>query len=254
MASSIGIGSRPLAALVALLQGMPKPIPVFGATFSPGARYVTEEGRSRALIMDHQADDSLGPRIHGAVVVSWGMHAALVADSDTMEYRRFGADRFKMAANELLFPSSGAETHRYTGTVTFTKSNGQADSERVEIMQTREHMYLLVTLVSRLEEAFLISPESKPLDGCLRMVHFGPLPPEHAMQLMSDAYRGGLHVKDGHVCYTEIAKLRIDFDEQDEKWRRVCVDGKVIAVEDEGWVEVSKDDKCALNILVPPNL
>lgn len=253
MASSIGITSRPASALVTLLLGTPKPIPVFSATFSPGARYITEEGRSRALITKEPENEGLAPGIHGAVVVSWGMHAALVADSDTLEYRRFGADRFKMAAKELLFPSSGTETHRYTGTVTVTKkSNSPRGRDPVEtVLETKEHMYLLATLVSRLEESFVISPESKPLDGCLRMVHFSPLTPEHAMQLMNHAYRGGQHVQEDHVYYSEIAGFRIDFDEKDEKWRRVCVDGKIVAVEEQGWMEVSMGNRFALNLLVP---
>ncbi|PLB44671.1 hypothetical protein P170DRAFT_440921 [Aspergillus steynii IBT 23096] len=254
MASSVGIASRPVSALVTLLRGTPKPIPVFSATFSPGAQYITGKGRSRAHIADKSTNESLPPRIYGAVVISWGMHAALVADSDTVEYRRFGADRFKMAAKELLFPSGGAETHKYTGTVTFTRGDSQNEGERVETMETREHMYLLVTLVPRLEETFVISPESKPLDGCLRMVHFGPLPPQHAMQLMSHAYREGQHVKEDQVYYSEITRLRIDFDEKDEKWRRVCIDGKIVVVEEEGWVEVNTGNRCALNLLVPSDM
>ncbi|KAL4813991.1 ATP-NAD kinase-like domain-containing protein, partial [Aspergillus spinulosporus] len=117
MASSIGLMAHPKNPLMALLRGKPLPLPVFVATFSKGARYV-------------QGDNSRVSRIYGGVVASWGIHASLVADSDTVEYRKYGADRFKMAAKELLFPSDGSEAHKYNGTITLLKKDGQRQQQQ----------------------------------------------------------------------------------------------------------------------------
>ena len=249
MANSIGL-LRPEMKLVILLQGKPTPMPVFAASFSPKAQYVTNEGRDRAPICNKPVAENQDQRIYGAVVASWGIHAALVADSDTAEYRGFGADRFKLAAKELLSPSDGSPTHRYRGMLSLTKPEGVTKQQQhMGSMQHDEHMYVLATLVSRLERGFTISPDSSPLDGCLRIVHFGPMPPEEAMRLMSKAYQGGLHVDDEAVTYTEIEGFRIDFRENDERWRRVCIDGKIVAVEQGGWMEVHREPRCLLNLV-----
>ncbi|KAL4981320.1 ATP-NAD kinase-like domain-containing protein [Aspergillus falconensis] len=235
MASSIGLMAHPKTALMALLRGKPLPLPVFVATFSNGARYVQ--------------DNSRVPRIYGGVVASWGIHASLVADSDTVEYRKFGADRFKMAAKELLFPSDGSEAHKYSGTITLLKRDGQQCVQHEIVLEHKKHAYVLATLVSNLEKDFKISPRSAALDGSLRIIHFGPMPSQRVMQLLSAAYQDGQHVQEDDVMYSEIEGLRIDFHEVDEKWRRVCIDGRVVVVEEEGWMSVHKEDRSLVNLL-----
>ncbi|KAL4889299.1 ATP-NAD kinase-like domain-containing protein [Aspergillus ambiguus] len=253
MASSMGLLANPAAGLVSLLRGVPKPLPTLAASFSTGAQYVTDEGRTRVPIVE-DAMNHQPPKVYGGVVASWGMHASLVADSDTVEYRKYGAERFKMAANELLYPSDGSETHRYVGSITLTRRDSQTGNECTTALDNKDHMYVLVTLVPRLEKDFLISPETRPLDGSLRLVHFGPTSPENAMRLMGCAYQGGRHVNEEGVSYVEIEKLRIDFHEPDERWRRVCIDGKIVAVESGGWLEVCRERRSLLNILAPVDL
>lgn len=244
MAHSVGL-RHPTAALVALLRGTPRHVPVFVANFSPGARHVIDEGRGR---------ESIGPRqkVYGAVVASWGFHAALVADSDTADYRKFGADRFKLAAKELLSPSDGSPTHSFRGVISLSEPSGTNDSNvNLKHMPHDEHMYALVTPISRLEKEFVISPDSSPLDGRLRLIHFGPIPPDDAMQLMMKAYQGGLHVHEKPVTYQEVNGFRIDFREEEERWRRVCIDGKIVAVEYDGWVEIRKESRHLVDLIVP---
>lgn len=246
-AHSVGL-RHPALALIALLRGTPRHVPVFVANFSPGARHVTDEGRGRK---------SMGPgnKVYGTVVASWGFHAALVADSDTAEYRKFGADRFKLAAKELLSPSDGSPTHSYRGTISLSNPFGaNEDSEQMKPMPQEEHMYALVTLVSRLEKEFLISPDSSPLDGRLRLIHFGPIPPDDAMQLMVKAYQGGLHVHEEPVTYLEVNGFRVDFREKEERWRRVCIDGKIVAVEEDGWVEIRNESRHLVDLIAVPGL
>ncbi|KAL6231673.1 hypothetical protein BDW75DRAFT_219627 [Aspergillus navahoensis] len=236
MASSIGLMAHPKAALMALLRGKPFPLPVFVATFSNGARYV-------------QDNNSRVSRIYGGVVASWGIHASLVADSDTVEYRKFGADRFKMAAKELLFPSDGSEAHKYNGTITLLKRDGQQCIEHEMVLEHKEHAYVLATLVSNLEKDFKISPYSAALDGSLRIIYFGPMPSQRVVQLLSAAYQDGQHVQHDDIMYSEIEGLKIDFHEVDEKWRRVCIDGRVVVVEEEGWMSVHKEGRSLVNLL-----
>jgi diacylglycerol kinase family enzyme len=176
--------------------------------------------------------------LYGAIVASYGLHASLIADSDTPEYRKLGAKRFGMAAEELL-----KEAHPYRAKVVLRKrvtdTNGTETvvGERVE---RETHGYVLATLISNLEQNFCISPKSEPFDGKLRVVHFGAEPKEKVMAIMGAAYRGGRHVEEfaDVLGYEEVVGLRIVFGEKEEKWRRVCVDGLIVVVEEGGWVDV----------------
>lgn len=119
-------------------------------------------------------------------------------------------------------------------------------------MDRQEHGYILLTLVSNLEKTFTISPASKPLDGKLRVVHFGPEKGEEVGRIMGLAYQGGKHVEEEKVAYEEVRGLRIEFLERDGnkksggkddiegRWRRVCIDGLIVRVEEGGWMEVSE--------------
>lgn len=246
LASSIGLLAHPKAPLTALLRGKPYPLPVFVSTFSDGAKYVQDDPAQSPSIDEHPS-----LTIYGGIVASWGVHASLVADSDTVEYRKFGADRFKMAAEKLLFPPDGSETHEYCGTITLIRKADQHNIDHEETLEHKKHMYVLATLVSNLEKGFMISPESAALDGSLRMLRFGPMEPQQAMALLSAAYRNGQHVQYDEVMYSEIEEFKIDFHEAEKRWRRVCIDGRVVVVEDKGWMRVRKERRRLVNILLP---
>ena len=243
LANSSGITGSNAFGLRSLLNGQPKEVPVFRATFSVGARLLTNEGREERQLeggVDGQ------PVAHGAVVCSWGLHATLVADSDTTEYRKFGAERFKMAGKEALYPSDGSLPHAYKGQVSILKA-GAADWETLD---RKEHGYVLATLTSHLEAGFRISPSSKPLDEKLRLVDFGRLSGDEAMGMMTEAYQDGQHVYDEKVGYEDIEGLKIEFAEDDGRWRRVCIDGKIIRVDEGGWVEVKMAAEGVVDLLV----
>jgi diacylglycerol kinase family enzyme len=248
LAHSLGLTKSSTLGLRKLFQGKRQALPIFEARFSPGARLVSDEGRQFTPLTGDRNS------ILGAVVCSYGFHAALVADSDTVEYRKFGAERFQMAAKELLYPSDGSEPHKYRATVSLNlknKTEGMVSEKRL----SSEHSYVLATLVSRLEKAFTISPSTPtPPDGKLRLVQFGPLKGDEIMQLMQAAYNDGKHVEDERVFYSEIIGLRVDFEEpggdDGRRWRRVCVDGTIVAVEEGGWVELSLLEGSLLDIIV----
>jgi diacylglycerol kinase family enzyme len=206
-----------------LLHGTPKPLPIFYAKFSPGARLLTNEGQTATPLVN----DTL----YGAVVASYGLHATLVADSDTTEYRKHSDKRFGLVAKDLLFPEDGSRPHAYKAKV-LLKGGRSVDG--------KEHGYVLASLVSNLEKAFTISPASRPLDGRLRVVHFGALDGEGTMEVMKGAYADGKHVGMDNVGYESVDGLRIEFKEEGEswKWRRCCIDGLIVGVEEGGWMEV----------------
>ncbi|KAI9836047.1 MAG: hypothetical protein M1819_001658 [Sarea resinae] len=238
LGNSTGIAQGSTLGLANLLKGSPTPLPLFLAQFSLGAERVVDEGRRSERFRSEIDGEGA---MYGAVVCSWGFHAALVADSDTTEYRKFGAQRFQMAAKEELFPSNGEPPHRYKAKVSLI--NKAADgTDHYEVLDRQEHMYVLTTMVSTLERGFTISPSSKPLDGQIRVVHFGPMSGDEAMRVMGLAYQGGLHIHDEVVSYEDVEGVRIDFDERekDGRWRRVCIDGRIIRVEEGGYVEVRR--------------
>ncbi|KAL1301886.1 hypothetical protein AAFC00_006066 [Neodothiora populina] len=238
LASSLKVEADDAASITALLDGTPRSLPIFRAKVSPGARLLTNEARDEVVLPQNAA--------WGCVVCSWGLHASLVADSDTAECRKHGAQRFAMAAKENLFPADGQVAHSYAGRVSVLRKN-EGDWEELE---RKHHAYVLATLVSNLEKTFTISPESKPLDGKLRLVHFGPMDGDAVMEIMKAAYDNGKHVQDPDVSYEAIQGVRIDFDEEDARWRRICVDGKIIGVETGGYVEVTKEAEDVLDVLV----
>ena len=227
-------------ALRTLFHGHSTILPTFTARFSPNAHYITGE----ALSSD---------TVHGAVVCSWALHASLVADSDTPEYRKHGAARFQMAAKENLFPFP----HEYQGQVTlYTAESNQAEPKlEKKILDRDSFAYLIVTMVSRLESGFVISPASKPGDGKLRALWFGQpevKSGEDIMGLLTEAYQDAKHVDKEGVGYQVIKGLRIEMKEEEERFRRVCVDGRIVVVAKGGWVEVWDDqaDKVGIDIVV----
>jgi diacylglycerol kinase family enzyme len=215
-----------MQSLRTLLHGTPRPLPTFYAKFSPGARYLSDEGQ--------KATPLVNGTLYGAVVASYGLHSTLVADSDTTEYRKHGDKRFGLVASNLLSPPEGASPHAYKAEVTLITEGGEVKIDR------SEHGYILASMVSNLEKAFTISPVSKPLDGQLRVVHFAAISGEQTMNVMKEAYNNGNHTSLDEVGYESVDGIKIQFREEGEswKWRRCCIDGLIVGVEKGGWMEV----------------
>lgn len=245
LANSTGLRRGHDHGLRSLLSGKPHTLPTFTALFSPGSTFLIDEGTKDEPLP--VGDKGYGV-VYGAVVCSWALHASLVADSDTTEYRKHGNERFAMAAKELLFPSDKPASHVYKGKIT-RYDKDMNENEVGHVIPREGHMYVLASLVSNLEEHFQISPHSKPLDGQLRLLHFGPIPSAEATTIMGRAFAGGLHIHEEGVTYENIDGFRIDFEEDDGRWRRVCVDGKIVKVNQGGWVEVRKEGRQVVDIL-----
>ena len=237
LANSTGLNRDLTRGLRHFYRGKAHPLPTFTARFSPGSEILLDEGRKAEPVAPAAADAG---EMYGAVVCSWALHASLVADSDTAEYRKFGSHRFQMAAKELLSPSNGSAPHVYKGQITLFKLDENGHEIR-QVLNAQEHGYVLVTLVSNLEEKLAISPHSKPLDGQLRLVRFGAISSEEVMTILGLAFQGGAHVDNEAVDYEIIEGIRIEFNEPDGRWRRVCVDGKTVRIGESGWLEMRKN-------------
>ena len=246
LANSSGLLRDSTKGLRSFIRGKPHNLPTFTAKFSPGSELLTNEGRRSEQLP--QEGGYFGV-LHGAVVCSWGLHASLVADSDTTEYRKYGSERFQMAAKELLFPLDGSKPHAYKGRVTLFRMN-EGGREYPEYLDRSEHTYILATLVSNLEEKFRISPLSKPLDGQLRLIHFGALSSQEVLRILGMASTAGGHIREAIVGYQTIEGMRINIEESDSRWRRICVDGKIVQVGEDGWVEVRKETHDVLDLVV----
>ncbi|ERF71999.1 hypothetical protein EPUS_09365 [Endocarpon pusillum Z07020] len=253
-----------------LLLGMPKPLPTFHVTFSPKSTSISYPASSTHPM--HTPLSSTSPSgtstLHGCVLTSWCLHASLISLSDAPAHRVHGSSRFSTAAKSLLCPPDNSPTHLYKGVVS-TLHCDQSGQEIWEPLRERdgsirrEHMYILATLVSNLEEGFTVSPHSEPLDGKLRIVSIGAVGPEEVVRLLGLAYQGGRHVDDenGLVGYEEVEGLRIEFAEEDDdgaedksemgRWRRVCVDGLIVECPRAGWVEVRRDRGRSVVELIP---
>ncbi|KAL8934908.1 MAG: hypothetical protein Q9211_004987 [Gyalolechia sp. 1 TL-2023] len=236
LANSTGLNRDATRGLRSIFRGAPRSLPTFTAHFSSGSVFLTDEGRSTESLPSSASGHGV---VNGVVVCSWALHASLVADSDTTEYRKFGAQRFQMAAKELLAPDDGSGPHLYNGKITLYKADEKGHEYTEEVLGTKTS-YIVATLVSNFEKELCISPQSKPLDGQLRVLRFGDISAADVMRLIGQAMHGGGHEKDEMVQYAPINGLRIQMDEPDGRWRRVCVDGKIVQVEEGGWVEVRR--------------
>ncbi|AEO70812.1 uncharacterized protein THITE_12521, partial [Thermothielavioides terrestris NRRL 8126] len=248
-------------ALRTFLAGRPAPLPVFRASFSPGARLQpapTPHHRDG----DEDENEAAVPHLLGAIVASYGFHASLVWESDTPAYRAHGARRFGMAAAALL-----EEAHGYRARVE-VRRQGEGEGRWAVLRPgggggggggdrnpgggdgQQRFGYVLATLVSSLEQTFTISPASRPLDGRLRLVHFGAVGGARTMEIMTAAYRDGAHVGMDEVGYEEVDEVRVTVDEEAPRWRKMCVDGTIVEVERGGWMSVRREGRVWLRVLV----
>lgn len=220
--------SHLVLALRALLKGKASPLPTFEALFPPGSHLV-EETKEPAGTPETVS------QLTGAIVASYGFHSQLVWESDTPEYRKHGNKRFGMVAQELI-----KEGHVYNASVETSSS----------ALSTTRFNYILLTMVSNLEKTFTISPESRPLDGELRLVHFGDVGGQKTMEIMMAAYNNGSHVGIEGVGYEAVDYVKVTTHEEGARWRKVCIDGTIVEIPHGGTMTVKKSPDARLRVLV----
>jgi hypothetical protein len=163
------------------------------------------------------------------VVVSWGFHASLVADSDLPELRKLGIARFKKAAE-----INAARTQDYKGVVEYPSASGQ-------LAQLKgPHSYVLLTAVTSLEPTFEISPLSMPPSSQqLYLVQIDTVAGEDLMEIMGKVYANAAHVTDDRVRYVPIpGDASITITDPRPEYRRVCVDGRIILVPESSTITI----------------
>ncbi|KAG6123154.1 hypothetical protein E4U13_000395 [Claviceps humidiphila] len=251
-------GPTPLVlALRTMFLGTPRDLPMFKALFTPGSRIVSYT----SAINDDKTDlddkviaplartDTAVSHLYGAIVASYALHASIVHESDTPEYRVHGRARFSMVAEKLL-----QESHPYQATLEV--QSARAASPAIYRHVTPDtHSYILLSMVSNLERNFIISPATKPLDGTLHLVHIGAVDSQKVMQAMTGAYQGGTHTllewENGErVLYEQVDRVRITTQEEDARWRKFCVDGTIVEVGRGGGMEVERVDEVVFRVLV----
>ncbi|OIW31874.1 hypothetical protein CONLIGDRAFT_244269 [Coniochaeta ligniaria NRRL 30616] len=236
-----------------LFAGVTAPLPTFEASFAPGARLISYEHGAASEGAEEQR--LAVSRLVGAIVASYGFHASLVWESDTPAYRKHGAKRFHMAAEELLRLGHGYEVD------VEVRGPGAGPDEWRRLGGEGERFgYVLATLVSSLEKTFRISPASEPLDGKLRLVTFGDVGGEKTMDVMKAAYDNGRHVgmkwtlEDGreeNVGYEEVEEVRVTVREEDARWRKVCIDGTIVELPpNAGWMRVRRSPELRFDVVV----
>ncbi|KAG5361344.1 Sphingosine kinase A [Yarrowia sp. C11] len=174
-----------------------------GSVESAIERFLTGEPQKYPIYRVSTGDKSL----YSLVVVSYGFHANLIAQSDTPEYRKLGNERFQVVAKQLL-----EHPQKYKSSIYLDKSEVPLPND--------ETSYVLFTTMKMLEPGFTISPEGDC--KCLHLVRINA--PDNLMEYMMMAYGGGTHVKEPNVDYISAKSARLDIPKDSV----ICVDGFIL--------------------------
>ncbi|KAG5358165.1 Sphingosine kinase A [Yarrowia sp. B02] len=158
--------------------------------------------------------------LYSLVVISYGFHANLIAQSDTPEYRKLGNERFQVVAKQLL-----EQPQKY-------KSRIYLDQSSVPLPND-ETSYVLFTTMNKLEHGFSISPDGSC--KCLHLVRIDA--PDNLMEYMIMAYNGGAHVKEKAVDYVKAKSARIEVP----KGSVICVDGFILKSDGEVKIDLGME-------------
>lgn len=99
-------------------------------------------------------------------------------------------------------------------------------------LRDEEHTYLLLSHVSHLEPTFPIAPNQSPLDSTVTVVEIGPMSGEGLMDVMQAVYKNSMHLGMAGVRFMEgLNDVSFTVQEEDARWRRICIDGDIITVD-----------------------
>lgn len=198
---SLGIDNI-IQAVANILLGTKVPFNLYQTTFPKDSYFMFQD--KKAIIKE--------PLVF-TTVLSWAFHASIVADSDTKELRKFGLERFKMAAMKNL-----EKEQKYVGTIMINDKpvNGP-------------FAYWLVTSVTRFEPTFEILPHGDIGDDSLYMVAVNAKYGTELLDIMKEVYDNGRHIGDEKVTYMQITKdqeikVKLGADSKN----RFCIDGSIV--------------------------
>ncbi|KAI5949927.1 hypothetical protein KGF54_005405 [Candida jiufengensis] len=183
---------------------------------SPLYTYEIELPSNSYYLIQNEPKSKINKPLKFIVVFSWAFHASLVADSDTPALRKFGIERFQIAAKKNL-----ESKQEYEGDL---KINN-------EIIKG-PFAYFVITSAQKFEPTFEISPKGKILDNDLYLIAFKS--GLDIMEIMMQVYDKGNHINNSNVIYKKIEKNdKIELDIRNSKelnQRRFCIDGSIIAL------------------------
>ncbi|GAB1743028.1 hypothetical protein NU219Hw_g8724t1 [Hortaea werneckii] len=263
-----------------LLLGDIDPLPYFRVAFSPGAQLIAESAQGKECstfgkMHGHQAKHKVAgddvPTLYGAIAASWALHPHEM--SQLHQSNRSGiAANVQDDSQPAIFPACKGKVTLYEATRLlpcepdgFGIFTGQRTEKR-ELIR-REHMCVLASCCAFLDEELEISPENRYGEG-FRVIEFGASLPltqrnsdavnertraeddstisdvgDRTRKAIQAAYNRGAHVRDSWVGYHEVQSIRIEtYGTGNERERLFCVDGKLIELEEGGWVEVTAID------------
>jgi|SRR5579859_1152458 len=114
------------------------------------------------------------------------------------------------------------------------------------------HTYLLISHVSHLEPTFQIAPRQSPLQSSVSVVQIGEMDGAGLMGVMKAVYDGSKHLEMESVKYFDrVREIEFVVGEGEERWRRICVDGEIIVIEQGGRINVRviEGEKSRVSIL-----
>lgn len=186
-------------------------------------------------ISDHEV-------IYAAVVVSFGLHAALVRDCASQANKeRYGNDRFKEVAKKHLYPSP----YLYSGDLVLNgaaRFPNFAGPESTLTVGEGKHSYCLITRCSNLEQDWKIAPLANPIvdNGKLDIVRMGALSGAELGSVLMDAYRSGSQINRKAFEYYRASGAGLKITETNQDMAVLCIDGVII--------ELEHDDEITINV------
>lgn len=180
--------------------------------------------------------------IYAAVVVSYGLHAVLIRDSDSPEAKqKHGNKRFQEVAKSLLHP----KPYLYQGDLKLLRASRFPDFSGPQSDFTvgdGEHTYCLFTRCSNLERDWKIAPLANPLapGNQLDVVRMGNLSGSDLGTVLMDAYKSGAQINRRSFEYFRSSQVTLNITEEDHLHRILCVDGVVL--------ELTPHDTVRLNV------
>ncbi|CAI5759431.1 unnamed protein product [Candida verbasci] len=210
LALSLGITNQIESIKHLLISDKIDPLYLYNVKFPQGSHYLVQNEK-KGLINSN---------LKFVVVLSWGFHASLVADSDTPELRKFGLKRFQIAAKNNL-----SREQEYNGVL-------KVNDETIK----GPFAYWLLTSSSRFEPTFEISPKGDILQDNLYFVGFNTKKNDdkYILDIMHQIYNEGDHINNKGVIYKKITnedQLDLVISESEVfEHRRFCLDGSIILI------------------------